>query len=212
VNRERILKRLEEIERRVMKTTPGPWEAKSGYVESDNGCTLVGAGKPIAFFYRRITPGGTFLHRRDCEFVASAREDMLWLRQIVWELLAQYVAMQEPLEWLASIEECGDGFIVGDPVNEEHAKHCPECQAILAARKALQSNIGRDLLDHLCKLEKVAEAARRVQLLLHRQFEWQTLEREMPGLLGAMMDLGKALRALEEVNDESRDPQAARRD
>jgi len=74
-------------------------------------------------------------------------------------------------------------------------------------REAIQ-----DLLDRIEKLEAVAGAARRVQLLLHRQFEWQTLEREMPGLLGAMMDLGKALRALEEVNDESRDPQAARRD
>jgi len=74
-------------------------------------------------------------------------------------------------------------------------------------REAIQ-----DLLDRMERLEEVAETARRVQLLLHRQFEWQTLEREMPGLLGAMMDLGKALRALKEVNDESRDPQAARRD
>jgi len=202
-----ILWRLEEIEARAAKATPGPWEVKSGHVESDDRCALVGAGKPIAHFYRRITPGGTFLHRRDCEFAASAREDVPWLCRVMRELIAQNAAMREPLEWLASIEECGNGFVVGDPINKEHVKHCSECQAILAARKALQFEAGRELWDRLDKLEKVAEAARVVTRQAQLQFDWEDLV-DMGEFSDALEKLHQTLAAPEKVNDERRDPEA----
>lgn len=128
------------------------------------------------------------------------------------ELLAQCAAMREPLEWLASIDECGDGFVVGNPMNEEHVKHCPECQAILAARKALQSNTGRDLLDRLRRLEAVAKAAREYLHDIDAPILNQPTIYPYKSGEDKSWRLRQALAVLEEVNDESRDPQAARRD
>jgi len=147
---EEIQRRLEEIEARAAKATPGPWRWIPHKGDPYWRYELQGASRHVG-----VWP-------EDADFIAACREDNPWLCQVVREFLAQYAAMREPLEWLASIEECGNGFVVGDPVNEEHAKHCPECQAILAARKALQFEAGREFLDRLDKLERVAEVAREI--------------------------------------------------
>jgi len=202
---EEIQRRLEEIEARAAKATPGPWRWIPHKGDPYWRHELQGASRHVG-----VWP-------EDADFIAACREDNPWLCQVVRELLAQYAAMREPLEWLASIDECGDGFIVGDPVNEEHAKHCPECQAILAARKALQSEAGRDLLDRLRKLERVAEAARELLEFLpdsmdgeNWEWAWDQLYADSQEQVKAVRERAqKALAALEEVNDERRDPEAA---
>jgi len=193
---EEIQRRLEEIEARAAKATPGPWESDGVRVYSYHSKCKYGlvADCDLELAIKGAEPQLPY----DPDFIAHTREDVPWLRQIVRELLAQYAAMQEPLEWLASIEECGDGFVVGDPMNEEHAKHCPECQAILAARKALQFEAGRELLDRLDKLERVAEAAR-AYVALGREFSEIDPIKESAKRFRA---LEEALAALEEASNE----------
>jgi len=66
----------------------------------------------------------------------------------------------------------------------------------------------RELLARLHKLEKMAEAARVATEQAQLQFDWEDLV-GMGEFSDALEKLHQALAALEEVNDESRDPQAA---
>ena len=200
MNNQEILKRLEEIEARAEKATPGPWEAKSDYAESDNGCTLIGAGKSIAHFYKRISPGGTLLHRRDCEFAASAREDVPWLCQIVRQLVARLeeveaknAAMRGALEEISRTEqdEKPDGTILGYLAHDAY-EMCDIADA------ALRHEAGLELRDRLRRLEAVAEAAQEVvrgSAVEKRSDGW-----ERRCVWGPQWEhLLKALAALEEV-------------
>ena len=189
-----ILKRLEEIEARAEKATPGPWEAKSGYAESDNGCTLIGAGKPIAYFHKRISPGGTLLHRRDCEFAASAREDVPWLCKTVRQLVArleevetQCAAMREALKEISRTEqdEKPDGTILGYLVHDAY-EMCGIADA------ALRHEAGLVLLDRLRRLEVVAEAAQELVADLSpmpsRPRDWSASWTQLKRALAALED------------------------
>jgi len=80
VNRERILKRLEEIERRVTKTTPGPWRLAGHIVEPLGSSQVIRCGDRIDVWNDESYA--------NAEFIAHSREDMLWLRQLVRRLLA----------------------------------------------------------------------------------------------------------------------------
>jgi len=129
-----ILKRLEEIERRVTKATPGPWV----YGESE---------RPDPEVYQQT--------KHDFEFVAHTREDVPWLRQIVRELLAQYAAMRE-----ACIQAKNELDTYQELEEERTQTPCEPSYAQFLLNEALSSNAGRAFLDRLHKLEKVAEAAR----------------------------------------------------
>jgi len=80
VNRERILRRLEEIERRVTKTTPGPWRLAGHVVEPLGSSQVIRCGDRIDVWNDESYA--------NAEFIAHSREDMFWLRQLVRRLLA----------------------------------------------------------------------------------------------------------------------------
>jgi len=148
VNRERILRRVEEIERRANKATPGPWEASPmGFPVAEDGMIVEGAGAEVHPFADVAAKTGVIGERRtgkqvvaDAEFIAHAREDVPWLCQVVQELIAQNAAMREALEVIMQTASKLGVYEV--------------------AEDALQADAGRDLLDRLRKLEAVAEAAK----------------------------------------------------
>ena len=90
-----ILKRLEEIEARAEKATPGPWSA-------------VGAGRPDR--YRAILASGTFvadvrtndnggavlvISKEDMDLILNAREDISQLCKVVRRLVGRLEAVAE---------------------------------------------------------------------------------------------------------------------
>ena len=105
-----ILKRIEEIEARAKKATPGPW------IREDYS-----AGWSI--IYAKVLKKGApryqicdFATRDDAEFIAGCREDTPWLCELVRRLLAvaeaarAYVALGRQFETVDPIRESAKRF------------------------------------------------------------------------------------------------------
>jgi len=183
-----ILKRLEEIERRVTKATPGPWV----YGESEREQWVKAGDKLVVYleYYGKPDPEVYQQTKHDFEFVAHTREDVPWLRQIVRELLAQYAAMRRALERVIRVG-VGEMDASFSHMTSEDCSFCEEKDEI--AKAALkESDAGRDLLDRLRKLERVAEAARDVVAW------WREYAGSVPAI-ASIYDLEQALTALEET-------------
>lgn len=150
---EEILKRLEEIEARAEKATPGPWI----WGDYSVGWSIM---------YARVLKRGAgryqicdFATRDDAEFIAACREDKPWLCQVVRELFAQCAVMRGAAE--EAIEEII--YWHEDMLSEEermHPRGSGWARVYDKLKASVQPDAGRDLLDRLRKLEKVAEAAR----------------------------------------------------
>jgi len=89
-----ILKRLEEIEARAKRATPGPWEIKHykgrqgeawwhSYYCRSSGKTVWGGLKRLTWDGEDPIPSDDLL------FISNAREDVPWLCQVTRELLAR---------------------------------------------------------------------------------------------------------------------------
>lgn len=184
MNLESILKRLREIESRAEKATPGPWvhfypasrgafageirregpvriayTAPTGAIVAERwGIAKVSEPEYYNLFVEsahKVWKQAVECTRNDGEFIARAREDVPWMLQVVRELLAQCAAMREALE--AALSE------ISEALDEQLCDAAGERATLPIERqmmKALQPDAGRDLLDRLHKLEKVAEAAR----------------------------------------------------
>ena len=87
-----ILRRLEEIESRAAKATPGPWEWMPYNTALRAGGAMVLAGGR----------DGIEVNNKNAEFIAHARTDIPWLCRTVRELLAQCAAMRQPPEEITS--------------------------------------------------------------------------------------------------------------
>jgi len=183
-----ILERLEKIEARAEKATPGPWEW-------DEGVLIAADEREIMEWEPEC------MQWKDMEFIAHSREDVPWLCKTVWQLVArlegveaQCAAMQEALEEISRTEpdEKPDGTILGYLVHDAY-------EMCGIANAALRHEAGRDFLDRLRKLERVAEAAREV-------VRGSTVESKQPDgwerccVWGPQWEhLAKSLAALEEV-------------
>jgi len=192
-----ILKRLEEIEKRANKTTPGPWR------------WIPHKGDP----YWRHELQGTSRHvgvwPEDADFIAHTREDVPWLCQVVRELLAQYAAMREAIE--EAIEEIT--YWHEDMLSEEermHPRGSGWARVYDKLKASVQPDAGRDLLDRLRKLERVAEAARELLKFLPDsingedwEWAWDQLYADSQEQVKAVRERAqKALAALEEEGGE----------
>jgi len=121
------------------------------------------------------------------------------------ELESRCAAMREALEEIVRTEpdEKPDGTMLGYLVHDAYEM----CEI---ANAALKCDAGRDLLDHLRKLEVVAEAARKVKVWDAASDEVkEDMWFEMPPDWEGWEELEKALAALEEANDEPRDLKAS---
>jgi len=148
-----ILQRLEEIEARAARATPGPWESDGVRVYSDySRCRY----NLVADCDLELAIKGTEPQLpQDPDFIAHAREDVPWLCRVMRELIAQNAAMREALEAaLNEISEALDGQLC-DAAGER--ARSPIERKIMAS---LRFDAGLSLLARLHKLEKVAEAAR----------------------------------------------------
>jgi len=89
---EEILQRLEEIERRVNKATPGPWT----WEDYSAGWSIVYARvlRKAAGKYQICD----FAMHDDAEFIAGSREDTPWLCELARRLLAVAEAAREIAE------------------------------------------------------------------------------------------------------------------
>jgi len=198
---EEILKRLEEIEARAARATPGRWESQERQLVLfvGNDTKIVCQCHPWP-----ITDEVWEQAKTDMIFIAHSREDVPWLCQVARELLAQNAAMRAALErieellWEAYSQQ-GGGILgegewlrTGLQEGEEALKHVME---------VLGSDVGRDLLDRLHKLERVAEAAQ--EYLAARELYLTT--GKLPDGFEEGDDptwkLRKALSVLEEEND-----------
>ena len=164
----RLLERIEEIEARAAKATPGPWGTTSKCPIHDR-CLWIRAidgGKTNGVWGHFGLDGATI---DDMQFIAHARADIPWLCETVRQLVAQLeeveaqnAAMREALEtFLMAYDPSWPGACPQECFDTSDG-HGYEMQEI-AKRKArgiLQSDAGRDLLERLHKLEAVAKAAR----------------------------------------------------
>jgi len=152
MNSKEILCRIEEIEARATRATPGPWESDGVRVYSDHSnrkynlvadCDLEPAVR-----------GADPQIPQDPSFIANAREDIPWLCQTMRELTAQCAAMREALEEIVRTEpdEKPDGTVLGYQVHDVHEM----CEI---ANAALKHDAGRNLLDRFRKLESAARLA-----------------------------------------------------
>lgn len=98
-----ILKRLEEIEVRAEKATPGPWKARGGIVETPTKCiTKEAQGARYLIVSNDAYDGGIYwggLRQEDAEFIAACREDVPWVCGLVRKLLAVAEAAREVVKW-----------------------------------------------------------------------------------------------------------------
>jgi len=82
MNNQEILKRIEQIEARTEKATPGPWEWDEGVL--------------IAADEREIMEWEPeYMQWKDMEFIAHSRTDVPWLCELARKLLAVAEAAQE---------------------------------------------------------------------------------------------------------------------
>jgi len=98
-----ILQRLEEIEARVARATPGPWESDGVRVYSDySKCkyNLV-ADCDLELAIKGTEPQLPW----DPHFIAHAREDVPWLCQVTRELLARLKRLEEVAETALVVTE-----------------------------------------------------------------------------------------------------------
>jgi len=158
MNNQEILKRLEEIEARTEKATPGPWRPDLLlYEDLTVGITSSLTGQLVANCYAigEIDPN------INGEFIAHSREDVPWLcktvRQLVArleEIKAKNAAMREALEKISRTEpdEKPDGTTLGYLVHDAYEM----CEI---ADAALKNDAGRELLDCLRKLKSAAQLA-----------------------------------------------------
>jgi len=92
---EEILRRLEEIEARAEKATPGPWHREYDDLTEEEliePTGYSGYGKGAANVYA------------DGDFIAACREDTPWLCQVVRQLVAR-------LEKVEAVAEAAKGLI-----------------------------------------------------------------------------------------------------
>jgi len=89
-----ILQRLEEIERRANKATPGPWT----WEDYSAGWSIVYARvlRKAAGKYQICD----FAMHDDAEFIAGCRDDTSWLCELARKLLAIAEATRELLDFL----------------------------------------------------------------------------------------------------------------
>lgn len=161
MNTSEILRRVKEIEARAERATPGPWGTTSKCPIHDR-CLWIRAidGEKTNGVWGHFGLDGATID--DMRFIAHAREDVPWLCQVVRQLVAQCAAMREALEtFLMAYDPSWPGACPQECSNTSDG-HGYEMQEIAKdeACKALQSDVGRDPLDRLHKLEAVAKAAR----------------------------------------------------
>jgi len=206
---EEILKRLEKIEARAARATPGPWV----YGESEREQWVKAGDKLVVYleYYGKPNPEVYQQTKHDFEFVARTREDVPWLCRVVRELIAQNAVMRgaleriETLPWEAYSQKNGSMFGDGDwlRVRLQQGE-----KALKQAREVLRSDTGRALLNRLRHLEAVADAARKVWDAASDEVK-EDMWFEMPPDWEGWEELEKALAALEEANDEPRDLKAS---
>ena len=157
----KLLERIEEIEARAAKATPGPWKLETHIVEPEGSSQVIRCGDRVDCWNNESCA--------NAEFIAHAREDVPWLCETVRQLIArlgaveaQNAAMREALEtFLMAYDPSWPGACPQECFDTSDG-HGYEMQEVAKdkARRILQSNAGRDLLEHLHKLEAVAKAAR----------------------------------------------------
>jgi len=92
-----ILKRVEEIEARAAKATPGPWKWIRYEEDPYWHRELQGASRHV------IEVGPALgVWPEDADFIARSREDTPWLCKVVRHLFAQFAATLERLRKLES--------------------------------------------------------------------------------------------------------------
>jgi len=137
---EEILKRLEEIEKRAAKATPGPWEIKHykgrqgeawwhSYYCRSRGRTVWGGLKRLTWDGEDPIPSDDLL------FISNAREDVPWLCELALELLDRLSKLESAAR--LALQALTEGMA---DVPAERDKRCAELR--VKAKRALREALG----------------------------------------------------------------------
>jgi len=206
MNSKEILKRIEEIEARTEKATPGPWihtcDAMTGVDPGMIRRTM--EGPPLA----QVIYGSENVEA-DGEFIAHSREDIPQLCKVVRQLVAQLeeaeaqcAAMRRALERVIEVG-VGQTDASFSHMTSEDCALCEEKDEIAEAALA-ENDAGRAFFDRLRRLEAVAEAARKLHGAIYNEknaYETWPDIMESQEVCEAGNRLREALAALEEEND-----------
>jgi len=172
MNASEILKRLEEIEARAEKATPGPWKVINRGLD---GYIVGGQGEYI--FGGEANEGYISCKNPNAIFVVHTREDVPWLHSLARQLMAECMEMRWFVETVAE-EEDNPSLTFPEVISMAQR---------LLWRLARGADVGAGLLAYLRKLEAVAREAQAVVKNLIPSADWPELNR-----------LKQALAALEE--------------
>jgi len=128
-----ILKRIEEIEARAAKATPGPWaygEAETEqWVEADDGLVV------YREYYTKPDPAVYKQTKRDFEFIAHVRESSPWLCKTSQELLDRLSKLESAAR--LALQALTEGMA---DVPAERDKRCAALR--VKAKRALREALG----------------------------------------------------------------------
>jgi len=134
-----ILKRLEEIEARAAKATPGPW--KWDEIPEDGAGRYWGLWSQNRWLSDPEVLGpypededclSVEVRQADADFIAACREDNPWLCQVVRELFARLERSEAVIEAARAYVVLGRQFETVDPIKES-AKRFQALEEALAA-------------------------------------------------------------------------------
>lgn len=134
-----ILRRLEEIEARAAKATPGPW--KWDEIPEDGTGRYWGLWSQNRWLSDPEVLGpypededclSVEVRQADADFIAACREDNPWLCQVVRELFARLERSEAVIEAARAYVALGRQFETVDPIKES-AKRFQALEEALAA-------------------------------------------------------------------------------